>query len=415
MNKQLELKSQFLPHINRYLVFNALKRHSPLSTDDIVRLTDISKPTVAKIIKELQQDNYVRSAGKGESVGGRKPDLYQFDAGARFILGVNFEIPKVRIIAVDLADNIITSESFSINIKQKQDTILEKLRFEIGTILEESTKISHKKLIGIGVSISGFIDQNTGVSLMTPRIPHWKNVPIVDFLTGSFNVPVRIINDTDAMTLAELEFGKQKIEDNLLYIAFTEGLGAGLVVNGELISGRFGNAGSISHMIVESGGPECICGNRGCLEVFASERGVLKNIRKDQAFRNKEITIEKVFELYKKGDQVCTKVMEEAAHYMSIGIANLITIFEVNQVVIGGSVVEAGENFLSILRENVESSLLDILKMDLSIEYAHLPDKNAGARGATIPLLKEFFKIPQLRISSQQIEVMNPSIAVGRM
>jgi len=421
IKRNIERKHLFLPNINKFLVFDIIRKHSPISISEIVRLTNLSVPTVVKILKELAAENYIKDNGKGESSGGRRPKLYKFNGDSRFIVGIDFEIPKVRIISVDLADRVIAQDSYSFNIHDDVEKILYILSSRLGEIIRASKGKSKKELIGIGLAISGFIDPKKGVSLSTPRMPHWKNVPIGQIIEREFAVPVLLINDTDARMMAEVEFGIKSMADNLIYVAFNEGLGAGLLINGELISGKFGNAGSISHITVNPSGPRCICGNRGCLEMYASERGVLKRIQEQFIFPEKgsilktgKLTFDDVIELYKKGDEICVKVIEEASYYMGIGIANVVNLLEVDHIIIGGSIVKAGDAFLRMLKKDIQSHLQGILKVDLKLQFARLKDEEAGAIGALVPIISEFFKGPEFKLNSQKIEIWSAQIHAGR-
>ncbi len=417
MQKRVYNKSQFLPRINKYIVFKLLKQQDSLSVDNIVMGSGISKPTVTKILKELLQDDYIEIIGKGDSIGGRRPDLYKLKTDARIAIGVDIEIPRIRIVAVDLADNIIERKSFKIDTGSESPLIMEMILRAVDEVLNNANTRHRRKLIGIGVSISGFIDQVHGISLMTPRILNWKNVPIIDPFQKRFHVPVQLVNDTDSRALAEIEFGHHASidTDDLLYIAFNEGIGAAIFQSGELISGRFGNAGSISHQKVESHGKTCICGNSGCLETYASERGVIKNVIDAYRLQEKRsgddggISIEEIYSLYKEGDPVVCPVLEEAARYLGIGISNLITILESHTILIGGSIVSCGESFLKLVKDTIEKHVQPILREDLIVEYASLDDSYAGARGAVIPIQKEFFKGPELEINSKEIRVMSPT------
>ncbi len=420
MKNTIQSKHQFLPNINKFLVFDAIRKKNPVSATEIVRLTNISKPTVMKILKELTFGHYIINDGKGESMGGRKPGLYKFNKDARYIIGVNFEIPKVRIISTDLGDHIITQKNYTFNIKDDVSNIIDKLKTSIGEVINESTRELRKNLIGIGIAISGFIDQKNGFSLSTPRMPQWKDVPLGKILQDEFKVPVRLINDTDARMMAEVEFGLKDMADNLIYVAFNIGLGAGLIVDGNLISGTYGNAGSISHTTVNPGGPLCICGNHGCLELYASERGILHRFQ-EQSGHEKDctpspgnISFMDIIKLYKDGDKRCARIFKDAAYYMGIGIANMVNLLEVDLVIISGSIIEAGNDFLSILQREVKSHLQGVLKTNLKFQFAKLKDDETGAIGATVPLVSDFFKEPELKLNSQIIEITNTQMLMNR-
>ncbi|MGQ9628926.1 MAG: ROK family transcriptional regulator [bacterium] len=421
MREKIDKKHRFIPKVNKFLVFDAIRRNGPLSNPEIVRATNLSKPTVTRILRELREEGYIREMGVGESGGGRPPVLYGFDPHSRFVVGVDFEIPGVRIVVVNLEGRIVSRRSHLVDVKASSESIVEKLKAEVRSALRNSPKVASDKLIGVGVAISGFLDRGEGVSLCTPRIPQWRNVPLGRALREEFGTPVRLVNDVDAMAMAELKFGLNDRVDSMIYIGFTEGLGSGLLLNGDMISGVFGNAGLIGHMTVDPDGPLCICGNRGCLETYASERGLVERVRErarinpldaESLKRYEGASVRDVFAMSKSGDPICREAISEMTRYLAIGIANLVNLLEVNLVIIGGSVVELGEEFLERLNRDTKSHLQDILRADLRIEFARLKGEDVGAWGATIPFLEDFFGIPELRIDWEEAKATNPPVVV---
>jgi len=418
MRESIEKKYQFLPNINKFLVFDIIRKNGPIPISEVIRFTRLSVPTVLKIVKDLTANNYIITKGKGESSGGRKPIIYEFNGNARFFIGIDFEIPKVRMISINLADHIIAQNSYTFNVKEDVTKIIDSLLSALHEIIRASKHKLNKRLAGIGIAISGFINSKEGVSISTPRMPHWKNVPIAKIIGDEFGVPVRLINDADASMMAEIKFGLEDMNDNLIYIAFNEGLGAGLLVNGKIISGKFGNAGLIGHTTVNAKGLQCICGNKGCLEMYASERGVLSMLRK-KSLKNTKITLEKltfkdVIKLYKKGDQAVINIFDEVAYYMGIGIANIVNLLEIGHIIIGGSIVEAGNKFLSTLKNEIQSHLQNILNVDLRLQFAKFNCEEAGAVGSIIPIASEYFKEPELKLNLQKIDTWGAYMHTSR-
>ena len=417
VRKIIEKKQNFIPNINKHLVFDVIRKYGPTSISKIIKLTNLSIPTVLKIIKDLTNNNYINIKGKGESNGGRKPFIYDFNANARFFIGVEFEIPKVKIIAINLKDIIITRTKYNIIVSENSDTIVNNFISKLWQIKQKSEYITNGKLAGIGVAISGFIDSKKGISISTPRIPHWRNVAIGKYIEKKFNVPVYLINDADASMMAEIKFGLKGMIKDLIYINFNEGLGAGLLVNGNLIKGKYGNAGLIGHTTVNPNGLKCICGNKGCLETYASERGILSMVRhrykKDDKKFMDELTFEEVIKLYQNGDPIVTEVFEKVLYYLGIGIANIINLLEIGHIIIGGSIVKAGNDFLNLLEQEIRSHLQNILKMDLVIEYSNFRHEEAGAIGAVIPIMNEFFKVPKLMLNKQESETLGTYVSTS--
>lgn len=207
--------------------------------------------------------------------------------------------------------------------------------------LIQQTGISISEIDGIGVGSVGPLDIERGRITQPVNIPHWHEIPIVALLSETFSLPVRLDNDANAAALAEARFGNRF--EHFVYLTLSTGIGGGIVVNGRLYRGARGNAAEVGHMILVPDGPRCNCGKRGCLEALAS--GTAIGRRGQELLGLEQASAKLVFDRARSGDQKAKQIIDEAARYLGLGLANLMEIFNPNAIVVGGGMVKSWELF----------------------------------------------------------------------
>ena len=199
---------------------------------------------------------------------------------------------------------------------------------------------------------------------------------------------ISLENDTRSLTLAERWFGRGKEKDNFLYLDLGEGIGLGILLNGEIYEGK-GAAGEFGHTTIDlNNGPLCECGKRGCLETFVSTI-VLK--REAKRIFNRNISLDEMLMLAKKGDKKILWILERVGKYLAIGIGNLINLFNPGLIIIGGPLSQFGNFLLEPMKQNLSSQVLKRHLGDVTIVSTQLGE-DAGVRGAASLILKKFFQ-----------------------
>lgn len=235
---------------------------------------------------------------------------------------------------------------------------------QIIQLTERLINSGQDKLKGIGVGVPGSVVWETGVVKRVTNLPGWDNYPLKSILQDHFQVPVVIENDANAAAWAEFKYGAGQGSTDILYLTVSTGIGGGIIVNGRLLRGATGTAGEIGHMILNSQGERCNCGNLGCWETLSSGTAIANKARKliSQGLKSlissiaeEDIKAEHVFEAYRRGDEVAKIIVEEALDYLGIGIANLVNIINPDKVIIGGGVTQAGPVIFSAVRKKVQT------------------------------------------------------------
>jgi len=251
------------------------------------------------------------------------------------------------------------------------------------------------QLYGIAIAAAGAIDTNKGLVTSSPNLPGWTDVPLRDMVRKRYGADTCLINDANAAALAEHRLGAGRGTANLIYLTVSTGIGGGIIVNGELYSGISGCAGELGHMTIDANGPECSCGNNGCLEVLASGTAVAGEAKRrieqgensrltDIVSGNLEaITAEKIATAAREGDQLAREVISRAATYLGVGMVNLVNIFNPEMIIVGGGLSKMGELLLAPAREVVKQRAFQLCAGAVRIVTAELGDE-AGVLGAAI-------------------------------
>ncbi|MGE5571481.1 MAG: ROK family protein [Bacteroidota bacterium] len=263
--------------LNKAVILNIIWRHAPISRAEIARVSGLTRGTVSSLVDELIVDSYVKEIGTGTSAMGRKPIMLQLNAGAGVIVGVDLGVNYILIILADLRAQVLARKRLSISPEMGERRILQKMLDGIADILAGAPPTPHG-LLGIGAGVPGLVEMEHGVLKFAPNL-RWKNVPLKDVLQERFDAPVYVDNEANVGALGEKWFGAGQGIRHMVYLSVGVGLGAGIVVNGELYRGATGYAGELGHFTILPDGPVCGCGNRGCWEVLASETATLRRAR----------------------------------------------------------------------------------------------------------------------------------------
>jgi glucokinase len=247
----------------------------------------------------------------------------------------------------------------------------------------------------ISIAACGSVDMRRGIIVFSPNLPGWRNIPLVDLVQERLGVRVTLINDANAAALGEYHLGAGRGIVNLLYLSLGTGIGGAIIIDGNLYTGASGGAGETGHMTINTEGPICSCGNRGCLETLASGTAITREAveRLKCGERSsltevvggdlKGITAEKVALAASRGDPLASDVIHQAAYYLGMGMVNLVNLLNPDIIVVGGGVADMGELLLGPARKLVREKAFPGLADVVSIVRGQLGD-DAGILGAAV-------------------------------
>lgn len=244
-----------------------------------------------------------------------------------------------------------------------------------------------KKAHGIGIGIAGLIDSNKGIVKFSPNLPGWHNIKLVQILKKEFKKPVRILNDVDAICLGEWKYGAGKGYNNVFLFTLGTGVGGAAICEGKPLFGAHGFAGEFGHSVIKFNGPQCLCGNYGCVERFVGAQYIValakRKMKKERSSlkKYKNLTPRIIAQEAKKGDSVSKKIFLEIGFYIGIGVANIIALFDPGVVIISGGVSRAGRILFEPIRKTVVKRVMGAEYRNYKIIPPKLGD-DAGILGA---------------------------------
>jgi len=346
-------RSNTIRDINRQIVLNYVRERGPISRAEIAHETALQRSTVSLIVDVLKADGLIEEVS-GESTGGRPPSLLSLRTADAVAIGVDLGTARTILATSDLAGRVLEQEEFATHANADK-TIQE--------IVARSRRLvrKHRRTIeGIGISLPGLVNPETGKLY----IPHfdWRDLRVADELRAALGLPVTIDNDANAAALAELWFGRPEIREvrDFIMVLVEEGVGTGIVFDGQVYGGQAGAAGEFGHMIIGKGAPvACASGSRECWEAFSSERAALARYAKLSRSSNgiSNINCVQLIDLALKGERAARAALKETAHYLGIGIANLIQGLAPEAVIVGGPIVGAWSLISRDLKAAVETSI----------------------------------------------------------
>jgi len=336
--------------INRQIVLNYVREREPISRAAIARETALQRSTISEIVEALTGEGLVEEIGEGKSTGGRRPTLLRLRTVGAIAIGVNITPTYTTIASSDLAGIVVQQESFP------TDPVPERT---VNRIIEIISRFSDQGSIeGVGISIPGLVTPATGNVIFVPYFK-WRDLPIAETISQSTGLPVTIDNDANAVALAELWFGRPEVRDarDFIFVLVADGVGTGIIFDGQVYRGVRGAAGEFGHMIVGSNAPvSCSCGNDDCWEAFASERAATaryERLKGAGSVPDFETLIERAL----AGEQEAKIALTETARYLGIGISNLVVGFSPEAVIVGGAITRAWPLIEKDLTEKIERSV----------------------------------------------------------
>jgi N-acetylglucosamine repressor len=336
--------------INRQIVLNYVREREPISRATIARETALQRSTISEIVEALTGEGLVEEVGEGKSTGGRRPTLLRLRTIGAIAIGVNITPTYTTVATSDLAGVVRQRESF------QTDPIAERT---LDRIIEMIRKFSVQGSIeGVGVSVPGLVTPATGDVIFVPYFK-WRDLSIGPRISQSTGLPVTIDNDANAVALAELWFGRPEIREarDFIFVLVADGVGTGIIFDGQVYRGVRGAAGEFGHMVVGSDAPvPCSCGNDDCWEAFASERAATARYR-TLSGASSAPDFETLIDRALAGEQEAKSALTETARYLAIGISNLVVGFSPEAVIVGGAITRAWSLIEQTLTEKIERSV----------------------------------------------------------
>ena len=341
-------------NINRQIVLNMIREGEPISRIEIARKTALHRATISIILGELLDSGLIEEVGSGESTGGRPPILLRVRAAGPVAIGVDVGTVRTVVAMSDLAGRVLEQEEFATSAVASET---------LGDIIGSVRRLMRKNrgdIEGVGVSLPGLIDFEKSSSLYIPHFK-WRDWPVAHELEAAVGLPVAVDNDANAVALAELWFGRPEVRDvrDFIMVLVAEGIGTGLVFDGQIYRGERGAAGEFGHMIVGQDAPiACAAGSRKCWEAFASERAALGRYEtlSRGTPRRGAISFAQLVDRALDGERAARTALMVTSSYLGLGISNLISGLNPEAIIIGGQIVRAWPLIVEEINKVVEEN-----------------------------------------------------------
>ncbi len=373
--------TSLLRSLNAAAILRTLHREGPCSRARLTRLTGMSPPTVSRIVARLIERGLVVEVRRGESTGGRRPVLLQIDEAKLYAVGVQVQRDRVSCLLSDLRGAPLGRRAYP-PFDLEPEGLIRELARELDGLIRQAG-VDRRRVLGIGVGVAGVVDAGRGVVVRSVNLG-WRDVPAAERLERLLGLPVVVQNDANAAAMAELWFGPAPRHETLMFLKTEAGVGAGILVDGRLISGPRGMAGEIGHVTVVEHGHPCRCGHAGCLETYVNLQDVLERYRQRTG---QAVDKPAFFQRAQAGDPVARQLVDEAASALAHAVVYAGMLLDLQMVVIGGVWGQISGDFLQTIEARHQATAQRTgLHMPVTIRGSSLGDDSEllGAIGFVV-------------------------------
>src|SRR5258706_2924706 len=403
MQQQIKSADRFLiRNINQSVLLNLIRAHAPVSRPQLATLSGLSQVTVIKITNNLIDRQFILEKEYAESTGGRRAGLLEINPEGGFAVGLMTQPDSLTAVILNLNSDPVYSQQWNITLRDNSPQGIDLLSRCVEQLIRESN-VPREKIIGAGIGMSGLIDGERGYCIDSWML-NWQNVEISRPLEDRLGIPAFLDNDVNCLATYAKLFGQGQPYRHFLVVSIGQGVGLGIVINGDLYRGSFGGAGEFGHTAVITEGRLCECGNHGCLETYLSNAGIVKNYLEyvlsntyglETGFQ--EPTIHELVEQAGNGDEAAKAAFQRAGILLGVSLANLVNIFNPECIVLSGpdtdASILANNLLLAPMHQGFKKHLFSQIGKDLYF-VVERRGFESWARGAGSLVLRHFFASP---------------------
>lgn len=377
---------------NRSLLLNLIRKHRGISRIELARMSGLTKGGITPIISDFLKMDLIRECGTYTTSSGRRPIGLEIVPERLSVIALDFKRLNYYLSLINFAGDIVYFEEYTYQFNDTFKSILDKILNSIEYILTEKDK---KNIIGIGITAPGPLDFKKGIILCPPNFLETKNVPIKNIVEERFGIPAYLDNNANAYAIAEKYYGSAKEYSSFIYLSVDEGVGAGIMLKDELYRGRGGFGSELGHTTINMNGPQCSCGNYGCVEVYASVPSLLKQLEGivkqkntyspyiEEIMRKRSLKWDDFLTGLNIKDTACIEILQREARYLSNIVVTASNLLEPQAIIIGSQLAECGELIIKPLKNIVYKQTAT---RDIHLPAIHVATTDYGALigGATM-------------------------------
>jgi predicted NBD/HSP70 family sugar kinase len=351
--------------INRQIALTLIRAHQPVSRADLARLMETNRANVTLLVNQLLQEGLVREGAQAsQKVRGRKPTFLYINSAKSVAVAVDIRVSRSFLMITDSIGKQI-GDIVSFPTKLDPEDFVKDLGVNVRKALMKIAGTT--ECDGIGIVIPGMLDRKTGVVLHAPTL-RWRNVNLLDPLMREFEgTSIHLENSGKACALSQIwsTRGDAIALNDIAYVSISDGVGVGVVMNGELVRGKHNTAGEFGHVPLSIDGPQCSCGANGCWEAYISNPATLSRYfgreitsRQPQTIDVAEFTIEDLITRARGNDSKALTALHSTARYLGLGLASIINSVDPSQIYIGGELTEGWDLIEAEVRAAIKERAL---------------------------------------------------------
>ena len=387
--------------INRKIVLNLVREHQPLSRAELARRMHVGRGMITQLVDSLIADGVMVEGAVANAPRGRKPTLLHVRTADRYAIAVDVRFSRTCVALSDLDGRQVALESFPT--RPAPEALVEELAARVPRLLEDNG-VSPADCEGIGIVVPGMIHRRTGQILNSPQLG-WRGVEIREALTEATGLRAFIENAPIACALAYMwlpPYGAG-VSDNFVYVTVSDGVGLGVVEDGEVFRGHGDTAGEFGHLPLSLDGPRCMCGLSGCWEAYTSNVATLARYfgldpavpESRERLRTSGFTMEDLIARVRAGDARAREALLETGHYLGLGLAGVVTALSPARILVGGEITAAWDLIEGVVAERIRERTLTAAAAATPVSAAP-QDGSPRLRGATALLVARKFAAPRV-------------------
>ena len=362
MDSSQKLTNTDVKKLNKNRIFRLIYNSDKISRQEIADQLGLSLPTVNQNLKMLMEDGLIEYVGNFTSTGGRRAQAITIDNNARKAISVNIKADYINVDVVGLKGQIIYSMAVKAHFS-KSSAYIEKLT-DVVRHAVDYVGADADDILGVGITVPGILDDEKQILISAPPLKA-KNYDFTR-LISAIDYPVIVMNDARAEAYAGHWFNG-KPEDEKIYIMLGEGVGGAYINASAIRNGVHNRGGEFGHMVIHPGGKQCLCGKKGCLEAYVSEKVLSSEL---------DMTLDNFFELAVQGIKNNSNVLDEYMDNLALGINNIYTMMDCD-IVLGGTVAP----YLKQYENSIKERLVNDYSFDTDADYLRISDGGGRKSG----------------------------------
>ena len=347
--------------INRQIALNLVRSKQPISRADLARLMGVRRGAISRLVQDLLHAKQVFEGAKGKSKRGRKPRQLYIEIRRRCAMAVDISASRTLMLVTDpLGHPLLDVQDFPT--PRRPEGLVKRLARNIDRILAEHPEVG--ECLGVGVVIAGLVDIDRGRLRYAPTLG-WRDLDLRDPLQAATRLPVVVENDVKACVLAQVWAVRDHapVDGTVAYVQASDGVGVGIVIDGQLLRGAHNNAGELGHATLSLDGPRCACGQKGCWEAYVSVRAMVARYRGTDpswpaSAEPSDITVATIIARARGGDARALETLRETGYYLGRGFATIVKAIEPRRVYLSGEITEAWDLVLPSVQQALREQAL---------------------------------------------------------